>query len=197
MKLENLSKGHAIHCPTEELAIKVLTIAHEHGFKWCNGLSFLNNIQYDENLCYNIKDGTCSSYDWSLKVCYTIISAEKFINDNIIMKDTCYRVICNYLKWPYGTILHKTDNGQYATKETKLGDPCIGDIEDALAKGLVEVVIEEDTRTVKMNDILNIIQKYEYNSSIVLNSPYIGVNKYIKSIKSEVLISELNKLLDK
>jgi len=47
-------------CETEDLANKLLIIAHDLGYQWCSSISYLEHNNWDyikENTCYNIKLG--------------------------------------------------------------------------------------------------------------------------------------------
>jgi hypothetical protein len=51
---------NVFHCETQELAIELLSIAHNLGYKWGKCTSYLdfNHWEdYEENTCYNIKEG--------------------------------------------------------------------------------------------------------------------------------------------
>ena len=91
-----LVENTVVHCPTEELANKILKIAHDNGYKWCSGYSYIsrNNWEhYKENTCYNIVKGTYCDKEYSLDRHYTIISAKQFLINNLkqeIMKDLKY-----------------------------------------------------------------------------------------------------------
>lgn len=92
-----LAENTVVHCPTEELANKVLKIAHDNGYKWCTGSSYISSNNcwepYKENTCYDIVRGEYSCKEYCLSTHYTIISAEQFLKDNLnqeIMKDLKY-----------------------------------------------------------------------------------------------------------
>lgn len=92
-----LAKNTVVHCSTEELANKVLKIAHDNGYKWWVGGSYVANNSweiYKENTCYNIVNGEYCEKEYYLSTHYTIISAEQFLKDNKlkqeIMKDIKY-----------------------------------------------------------------------------------------------------------
>lgn len=54
----------AIHCNTEEKAIKLLMLASHFGYEWCDGTSFLEETNYhnmNDDTVYYIKDGTFGS----------------------------------------------------------------------------------------------------------------------------------------
>ena len=97
MELNNFgfNKNECIHCPTEELAIQVLKISHDKGYKWNNGASYLDIIywgRYRENMCYHLNCGTASNIINVLN--YTIIPAEDFLkqHNNMINNHKPYLV---------------------------------------------------------------------------------------------------------
>jgi len=70
------------HCETEELAIKLLKIANDLGYKWNNGKSYLENISWkfcEEETCYWIKDGTYYFKDYFEKQNYTILNVKDLL----------------------------------------------------------------------------------------------------------------------
>ena len=82
MKKIELTERTAIHCPTEELANKVLGIADKMGYKWANTLSLLdhnNYHKYKEKTCYRIVKGEYCYLEYFEQENYTIITAEDFI----------------------------------------------------------------------------------------------------------------------
>lgn len=91
-----LTENTAVHCPTEELANKVLKVAHDNGYKWITGYSYISkNIWncHKENTCYNIVNGSYADTHFYLDNNYTIMSAEQFLKYNSkqeIMKDLKY-----------------------------------------------------------------------------------------------------------
>ena len=82
MKKFELTENTAIHCPTEELANKVLKIGDKLGYKWCSGYSLLHHNrykQYKEKTCYRLEKGEYCNFDYFKNKNYTIITAEDFI----------------------------------------------------------------------------------------------------------------------
>ena len=72
-----------VHCPTKELAKKVLKIAHNLGYKWCDGVSYMhvpNQNGYKTNTVYFLHKGTYADKEFALEHKYKVISAEEFIN---------------------------------------------------------------------------------------------------------------------
>jgi len=71
------------HCETEELAIKLLEIAHDLGYEWITGDLYIeyNSWQtYKENTCYRIKSGQyCYEDDYKQKG-LNIINVNELIN---------------------------------------------------------------------------------------------------------------------
>ncbi len=84
-ELENklkISEKTCIHCPTEELAKQVLNILHQLNLKWCNGIDYTSNYNWDkhkENIVYYPFEGEFSSLNYARLIDYKVISAEEFI----------------------------------------------------------------------------------------------------------------------
>lgn len=80
-----ISENTCIHCPTFELAKKVLSIFHQLGLKWCSGeyytLDHSWNI-FKEDSTYHPFDGKLSSLESAQQNNYKIISAEEFISSH-------------------------------------------------------------------------------------------------------------------
>lgn len=79
LKIDN---NTVVHCPTEELANKVLAIADKLGYKWFDGGSFLDNNSWyllKEETCYNFKKGMLVAVYSYKKNNYNLISAEDFL----------------------------------------------------------------------------------------------------------------------
>lgn len=91
-----LAENTVVHCPTEELANKVLKIAHDNGHKWVTGHSYITGNNWDsykEVTCYTITKGSFADMGYFLDKSYAVISAEQFLKDNLkqeIMKDLKY-----------------------------------------------------------------------------------------------------------
>lgn len=78
-----ISQRTAVHCETEELADKVLDIAHNLGYKWCSGGSFKDDNKYwcdKSDTCYNLNDGLRCPLSFYKDNDYKVISAIDFIN---------------------------------------------------------------------------------------------------------------------
>ena len=88
MTLKGIDEKTVVHCPTEELANKVLGIADRAGLKWCTGESFkeLNRWnKFRELSCYDIIYGSVA--DVQVKSIYSenkILPAEEFIRMNTL-----------------------------------------------------------------------------------------------------------------
>ena len=75
-----IDENTVVHCPTEELANKVLAIAYSLGYKWRSGDSYLlmnNWNDYKSETCYLLSDGTFDNTEYFIDS--NIISAEEFI----------------------------------------------------------------------------------------------------------------------
>lgn len=91
-----LTENTVVHCPTEELANKVLKVAHDNGYKWCSGYSYIlkNSWEhYKENTCYNIVEGMSCYKEYYLRNHFSVISAEQFLINNLKQE------IMKYLKY--------------------------------------------------------------------------------------------------
>ena len=75
-------KDAGIHCPTLELAKKVLDIFHKLGLTWCSEVYYTkctNWDSYKENTIYYPFEGRLSSLVYAQQINCKIISAEEFI----------------------------------------------------------------------------------------------------------------------
>jgi hypothetical protein len=95
-ELKGIDKNTVVHCPTEELANQVLRIAHEAGYEWNDGDSFINcnnhwNM-YKSETCYSLLSGTYLNTNPKLD---KIITAEEFIKlntDFVLPEKWCVKV---------------------------------------------------------------------------------------------------------
>ena len=70
-----------VYCPTKELAEEFLTMADKFGYKWWTGYRYIDDIDdivYESNYCYYIKEGDFSSKDFYFKKGYDIIEFDGF-----------------------------------------------------------------------------------------------------------------------
>ena len=67
-----------VHCLTEELTEKFLTMADKFGYKWWTGDRYIDNTNYEPNYCYDIKKGYFSSKDYCLKKGFNIVEFNGF-----------------------------------------------------------------------------------------------------------------------
>lgn len=81
----NYPPGGVVHCPTRELACKVLEIAASRGYEWGDGISYLEKVNWDiygQDTAYSLRGGFVGNlYSESKRGC-VIVSAEQFIKDN-------------------------------------------------------------------------------------------------------------------
>jgi len=73
---------NVFHCESEELANKLLNIAHDLGYKWRNKNLFTEcNAweNYKENTCYNIKSGGFCEKKYYQQNDYNIINAKELL----------------------------------------------------------------------------------------------------------------------
>lgn len=80
-KFEDIVKDgtKVIHCDTVDKAIILLNTAHDMGFRWINKEQYSNNYKYliyTRDTCYNIKEGTISSFVEYKRVGCTIVEFE-------------------------------------------------------------------------------------------------------------------------
>ena len=71
-----------MHCPTEELANKVLAIGEVCGRTWSSGDKYSDKNLWERNKkesCYNLNTGEIDDIDFYTQQGYNIISAEEFI----------------------------------------------------------------------------------------------------------------------
>lgn len=73
-----------VHCTTEQQAITLLNWADSIGLKWLSGDSYRDkrNFYLEEETCYYLNNGLCSSYDYCKIEGYTILSY-----DEVILRD--------------------------------------------------------------------------------------------------------------
>lgn len=77
-----LHENEVVHCHTEKEAIEVLEIAHNLGYKWHTGISFIDDTcfyRYREKTCYLITSGQYCEISYCESIGKSIISAEEFI----------------------------------------------------------------------------------------------------------------------
>ena len=75
--------GAVVHCPTEELAVKVLAIAHGLGMKWSSGASYISETNWELYLsktCYSLEGGGYCSKKFYERNSVPIITAETFLS---------------------------------------------------------------------------------------------------------------------
>ena len=79
-----MEKEFVVHCPTEELSVKLMKLLDKNKKVWSNGESYLNYSKwgvYGENTCYNIKSGKFADTKFYGSVCTTIIPAQEYLNN--------------------------------------------------------------------------------------------------------------------
>lgn len=83
--LKGIDTNTVVHCPTEGLAKQVLQIAHDAGYQWNNGESYLllkNWTPYGEHTCYWIVSGEYCNSEWYRNRGFKILPAKEFIEMN-------------------------------------------------------------------------------------------------------------------
>ena len=78
-----------IHCPTRELAIAVLKIAHDKGYKWSSKKLYINKTNwymFNEKSYYCLNLGYFGNTDHNSSK-YTIIEAEEFLKKHNIINN--------------------------------------------------------------------------------------------------------------
>ena len=77
MEIKNLIKENVVfHCDTEEKANELLKKAHELGYKWQYGFSYLDNNYYikcEEDTCYYINQGSYGGLGYYIDEGFKII----------------------------------------------------------------------------------------------------------------------------
>ena len=69
--------GLVFHCETQELANHLLSIAHDLGYQWSNGQSYLDVHHwelYENETCYKIKSGHYGSETYFINERYNVIN---------------------------------------------------------------------------------------------------------------------------
>lgn len=123
-----LADNTVVHCPTEELANKVLKVAHDAGCTWISGnslVSYNNYIEYGNKTCYNLHYVAYSSIDYYKKERYKIISAEQFLKDNINLTKQETKVTMKDLKYFQTSILRVNGNKRDITVAVYLRNGCL------------------------------------------------------------------------
>lgn len=76
-----------VHCPTQELAQKVLRIADEYGLTWSNGQAYTSYNPwgtYNSSTCYLLVRGFFLTTETYSSKGYTMLPAEEFIRLNTV-----------------------------------------------------------------------------------------------------------------
>jgi hypothetical protein len=87
-KVQDLKENEAIHCPTEREAEAICLLMHNAGFKWNNGISFLEKTYWDdfrENMCYNPTARFGNSLKYSKEQGFTIHPASDFLPEHFYL----------------------------------------------------------------------------------------------------------------
>jgi uncharacterized membrane protein len=77
-----IRENTVVHCPTEELANEVLSLAHKLGYKWSTGIEYVEEncwSVYKKDTCYNLIEGSFALIRYYESQRKTIITAEEFI----------------------------------------------------------------------------------------------------------------------
>lgn len=88
----------AVHCKTEEEAKDFCKQMHEHGMKWCNGESYLENTSYNaynKGMCYH-GSGEYSSRVFAEKHNYKILEWSDYINKEFTKADLRDGMVAEY-----------------------------------------------------------------------------------------------------
>ncbi len=88
-EFKNKDNKIVVHCKTEEEAKDFCKRMHEHGMKWCNGESYLENTSYNaynEGMCYH-GSGEYSSRVFAEKYNYKILEWSDYMNKEFTMAD--------------------------------------------------------------------------------------------------------------
>ena len=87
----------AVHCKTEEEAVDFCKQMHEHGMKWCNGESYLENTNYmrNEGTCY-YGSGEYSTRDFAEKYNYKILEWSDYMQKKFTKSDLKDGMVVEY-----------------------------------------------------------------------------------------------------
>lgn len=141
---EVIKENTAIHCATEQEAVRILGIAHKLGYKWHTGENYKDNTEwncYKSKMCYDLLDGSYSHYDYFKSINYTIIPSTQI--DNFEEK--------------------KSDKKRYEVIKTTFSDFKQLSLGDNKTNKIVAHFIQQDEETSllaeKIVDILNLMEK--------------------------------------
>lgn len=116
-----LKDKEAIHCPTKELAEKVLKVLHEDGYEYIDGESLSKTYweEYREEMCYtnNVYFSPRSFY--LDEEGYTIIPAEEFLERVVLPEKWCIKITKENLQ-QIGNYYNRQGNSTY-TSTTFIG----------------------------------------------------------------------------
>lgn len=116
MKKLKLKQNEVVHCATLKQAKKVLNIAHNLGYKWCNNISYKKNNDWDLNkeaTVYYLYKGKLGHVEY-VKEEYTIITSKEFIKRH---KKTSLKKRIKALEAIVGAA-NESKNGWYKWKDT-------------------------------------------------------------------------------
>lgn len=119
MEIKDLIKENvAFHCDTEEKANELLKKAHDLGYKWNSGYSYLEKSNYDkceEDTCYFIAEGSYGSYSYSKDEGYKIIEYILDMGCNFMKVALCVHANSKrVLMWQANDAVTDEDIGKYA-----------------------------------------------------------------------------------
>jgi len=69
-------KNTVVHCDTKVKANELLKLAREYGYRWCNGIDYLNLNNWEmkkSDTCYNINQGSYADIEFYKNKNFTII----------------------------------------------------------------------------------------------------------------------------
>ena len=84
------NKHIVFHCVTEDVANVILRIAHNYGYQWGHGNSFLyvnHWVFYEENTCYKIQEGMFGTKSHFENEGYVIIDVKELLSDRIDLNE--------------------------------------------------------------------------------------------------------------
>lgn len=97
-EFKNKDNKIVVHCKTEEEAKDFCKRMHEHGMKWCNGESYLENTSYNaynEGMCYH-GSGEYSSRVFAEKYNYKILEWSDYMQKNFTKSDLKDGMVVEY-----------------------------------------------------------------------------------------------------
>ena len=84
MKAIEFKENTAYHAETEDEANWLLKKAHEQGYRWPNGGSFLRTNKFDEygsDTCYSVLNGLYDDLGWYESINYSVVKVKELMKE--------------------------------------------------------------------------------------------------------------------